>query len=136
MAVPALFFSHFLGVGIYGMAIGCCELWRWRMTRPDVRSLIRDATVLLLPFLLIIPLTLASPTVEFARQTEWTLWPNKAVGLYLAFKSFSHASATVLALIVVPMVFWGSGPGGCVCIPPDCSSPRWGRWCISPCRSS
>lgn len=109
--VATLFFSHFLGVGIYGMAIGCYELWRWHATRPGARGLVRDAAVLLLPFLLIMPLTLASPTVDFAQQTEWALWPGKALGFYFIFKSYSRAGAVVLTLIVGAAALWGLRTG-------------------------
>lgn len=103
----ALFFSHFLGVGVYGMAIGCYELWRWRATRPRARHLLRDGAVLLLPFVLLVPLTLASPTVDFAQQTEWAFWPDKVLGLYLIFKSYNREAAIALALVVGAAALWG-----------------------------
>ncbi|HEX7970229.1 MAG TPA: hypothetical protein VF502_18550 [Stellaceae bacterium] len=105
--IAALFFSHFLAVGIYGMAIGCYELWHWRATRLGPRAVARDAAVLLTPFLLVMPLTLASPTVGFAEQTEWMLWPGKALGIYFIFKSYSRSLAVVLGLVLGGALLWG-----------------------------
>ena len=105
--ILALFFCHFLGIGIYGMAIGCCELRRWYDTPGRQRTLLRDAAVLLLPFLLVLPLTLASPTVGFAQDTLWRLWPDKALGLYFIFKSYSRSLAIAFALVTSGVVLWG-----------------------------
>lgn len=103
----ALFFSHFLGVGLYGMAIGCYELQRWYRNGTTGWRLLRSAGVLLLPFLLTLPLILASPTSDFASETHWWFWPNKVLGIYFAFVSSGHASAIALASVVATVGFWG-----------------------------
>ncbi len=108
--IAAMFFVHFLGLGIYGMAIGCLELERWRQRRPAARAAAIDAAALIVPFLLIVPLTLASPTVGFAGETHWTL-DAKPLAIYYLFKLSSKASAVVFAASVAGAVVWGLASG-------------------------
>ena len=108
--IVAMFFSHFLGVGLYGMAIGCYELERWWRTRPAAAVLASDLAVLLVPFLLALPLTLASPTVGFASQTGWR-FDEKALGLYFAFKLYTRSSAFVFAAVAGGALLWGLASG-------------------------
>jgi hypothetical protein len=105
--VVAMFFSHFLGVGIYGMAIGSYELLRWYRRRSRPHEVAKDLATLLLPFLLVVPLMLASPTVDFAQATHWRLFP-KLQGLYFIFTTYSPVVAIALALVVVGVVAWAA----------------------------
>ena len=57
--VPVLFFSHFVALGIYAMAIASFEIWRLWSRPAERRRWPADAAALLLPFL-IMPLLLAA----------------------------------------------------------------------------
>jgi hypothetical protein len=108
--VAALFFCHFLGVGIYGMAIGCFELERWWRTRPPLRMAIADAATLLVPFVLVAPIILLSPTIGFASETSWA-WGRKALGLYFVFKIDGRASSLIFAATACGALLWGLASG-------------------------
>jgi hypothetical protein len=105
--VLALFASHFLGLALYGFAVLCYEAWRWYERRPTWPRLVRNALAFGLPFLIVPPLLLLSPTSGFTADTVWTLWPQKFEGLYYTFKSYNAVADGLFALALAAGVAWG-----------------------------
>jgi hypothetical protein len=103
----ALFFSHLIGLAIYGLAIGSYELWRWHSDRPAPRVLARDMIALVLPFVLTLPLIFASPTAGAIAATEWQIWPAKPRGLYLIFRGYDGIAAAITIAATVATLSWG-----------------------------
>lgn len=108
--VLALFASHMVGVGLYGLALLSYEVWRvWQ--QPASRCIVRDGATFLLPFLLIVPLALDSPTAGYANQTVWTFWPEKLKGLYFLVGSYSIPLDVLYGAVLLAGLAWGVARG-------------------------
>jgi hypothetical protein len=103
----ALFFSHLLGVALYGLAVGSYELSRWYKKRPSAAKLRGDVAALAVPFLAVVPLILASPTMGSITTTEWWFWTEKPRGAFMVFHGYDWTSGILLAAASAAVVLWG-----------------------------
>ena len=101
IAVIVLFFCHLFAVGLYGVGLLAYEVYRqWRnLRRFDLR---RYAEFLAtgIPFLIVLPLLLASPTLTLANLNFWEA-DGKVEGITLVFKTYYDLVAILLAAVVV-----------------------------------
>jgi hypothetical protein len=84
--VLVLFLAHLFGLGLYGLAVGAIELANLPRTWRN-RTLLRDAAVVALPFLLVLSLLSLSPTMSLADQFAWSI-NTKAEGLDLTVSTY------------------------------------------------
>lgn len=105
------FVCHLFAVGVYGMVILCCEAWLLRQRaqrgRLDWRQLAVEAAVLVLPFVPLIPLMLASPTMGLAFDYYWDP-SGKVDGLYFLFQNYSDLFDLSMAALVIGGVIWAA----------------------------
>jgi hypothetical protein len=104
----ALFFSHLVAAGIYGMTLLAFELWRLRQRR-DIPLGVRlaDFVATGLPFLPILALLVASPTWGLAGTNQWSL-STKREGLYDIVSTYSNVVDFALAAAVVGLLIWAA----------------------------
>lgn len=106
--VLALFFCHLFAVGLYGIGLLSAELWRladergWR----DWRR-IGDFVLTGVPFLPVIPLMLASPTMALATSTFWES-SGKIQGLGYVIEVYSDVVAFMLAAVMTVACIWAA----------------------------
>lgn len=104
--VLALFFCHLFDVGLFGLAVGSLELWRWRSQNPlRPAAMLRDAGLLALPFLPVPLLMLASPTLGLSSDVLW-LPQGKMDGIYSIFQLYGDVSDMVFAATVSAGALW------------------------------
>lgn len=104
--VVALFFCHLFDVGLFGLAVGSLELWRWRNQYPlRPTAMARDAALLALPFLPVPLLMLASPTLGLSTDVLW-LPEGKIDGLYSIFQLYGDVADMVFAVAVGAAGVW------------------------------
>ena len=119
--VLGLFFCHLYALGIYGVGLVAYELHRLglgaiRRFRPQpdgsidrtLASLMLDFVVGGLPFLLVLPLLMMSPTWGLRSAISWE-WAGKLDGLIYAVDVYSNAAAFALvatAEVVVGFALW------------------------------
>jgi len=119
--VLGLFFCHLYALGIYGVGLVAYELHRVglaavRRFRPQpvgsadrpVASLLFDFVAGGLPFLLVLPLLMMSPTWGLRGVISWE-WAGKLDGLIYAVDVYSNATAFALvatAEVVVGFALW------------------------------
>jgi MFS family permease len=103
-----LFFSHILAVGVYGLALLAFELWRLRQRRkaPLAPRLV-DFVATGLPFLPVLALLLASPTLELSGKNEWS-WSAKLDGLHYVVSAYSDFADLALAAAMVAVLAWAA----------------------------
>jgi hypothetical protein len=105
--VLALFFCHLYAVGIYGVGLFAYELLRlWRGCRDRsggqpstgrrLAWLTLDFVAGGMPFLLVLPLLMMSPTWGLRSSMSWE-WPGKIDGLIYTIDVYSDVVAFVLA---------------------------------------
>ncbi|MDB5599655.1 MAG: hypothetical protein JWN71_1699 [Xanthobacteraceae bacterium] len=102
----ALFFCHLFVLGVYGIALLAFELRRMWIHRdqPLARRLI-DFCATGLPFIPVIPLLLASPTMRLAAENDWQQ-RGKIDGLMFVFTVYSDIVAFAMIGIVVTAGVW------------------------------
>ena len=104
----ALFFSHLVAAGIYGMTLLALELWRLRQRRSTPLALrLADFAATGLPFLPILALLIASPTWGLAGTNQWSL-PAKLEGLYFVVSAYSDAVDFALAATLAALLAWAA----------------------------
>lgn len=104
--VVALFFCHLFDVGLFGLAVGSLELWRWRDQRPlRPLAMARDAALLALPFLPVPLLMLASPTLGLSKEVLW-LPQGKMDGIMSIVQLYGDITDMVFAAVVVTGAMW------------------------------
>jgi hypothetical protein len=100
----ALFFSHLIAVGVYGVALLGFELWRLRQRRKaPLAARLVDFAATGLPFLPILALLLASPTWGLSGESEWSL-SGKLEGLYFVVSTYSDFLDGALATAMVALL--------------------------------
>jgi hypothetical protein len=104
--VIALFFCHLFTVGLFGVGLLAFELRRlWvERARPLAPRLV-DFCATAIPFLPVIPLLLASPTMGLAEEFSWEP-TGKIDGLVFMFDVYNDAVALILAGIAALAFAW------------------------------
>ncbi|HTH16673.1 MAG TPA: hypothetical protein VL974_08480, partial [Magnetospirillum sp.] len=104
--VLALFFCHLFDVGLFALAVGSLELWRWSERRPlSPLALLRQMALLVLPFAPVPLLMLASPTMGLSSDVLW-LPQGKMDGLYSIFQLYGDVTDLVFATAVGAGAVW------------------------------
>jgi hypothetical protein len=104
--VVALFFCHLFDVGLFGLAVGSLELWRWYDSRPRrVTALAREMALVALPFVPVPLLMMASPTMGLSSEVLW-LPQGKMDGIYSVFQLYGDVTDMVFAAAVVAGGMW------------------------------
>jgi hypothetical protein len=106
--VLALFFCHLFAVGLYGIGLLAAELWRLAEARGwrDWRR-IGDFVLTGVPFLPVVPLMLASPTMALAASTFWES-SGKIQGLGYVIEVYSDVVAFMLAAVATLACIWAA----------------------------
>jgi hypothetical protein len=73
-AVSLLYLSHLVGVGLYALAILSYEVARLGETNRDRRTFVSDTAAALLPFLVVIPMTLSILSTSATHDLSGTEW--------------------------------------------------------------
>ena len=104
--VIALFFCHLFTVGLFGLGLLAFELQRlWvERARPLTPRLV-DFCATAIPFLPVIPLLFASPTMGLAEEFSWEP-TGKIDGLVFMFDVYNDAVALILAGIAALAFAW------------------------------
>lgn len=104
--VTVLFFCHLFDVGLFGLAVGSLELWRWRRDWPvSARRLALDVGALALPFLPVPLLMLASPTLGLSHDVLW-LPQGKMEGITAIIQLYGDVTDMVFAALLVGGGLW------------------------------
>lgn len=97
--VLALFFCHLFAVGLYGMALLSLEAWRlWSGGRMGRAAVAVEAAVFLLPFLPVLPLMAASPTLGLSTDVLWEA-RGKIDGLFTIVQLYRDLPDLAFALL-------------------------------------
>ena len=120
LSVSVLFFCHLFSVGVYALGVFAFELQRLLASGPGKPSpsllserwrnhyasrlfhLVASAA----PFLLVVPLLLASPTWGLRGTVSWE-FSGKLDGLVYVIEVYSHFAALLLTAIVAFAAGWG-----------------------------
>jgi len=104
--VILLFFAHLSALGVYGIGILSFELSRVWARRAEFHlwKLI-DFMAAGLPFMVALPLLLASPTVKLASSTYWDHF-GKVDGLLYVLSDYSEVLALGLLAVLVLCAVW------------------------------
>lgn len=95
--VIALFFCHLFAVGLFGVGLLAYELWR--LVLPSDKSLAQRFGIFVtgaIPFLPVLPLLMASPTLHLASDISWEP-RGKIDGLMFVIELYSDIVAFILA---------------------------------------
>lgn len=104
--VVALFFCHLFDVGLFGLAVGSLELWRWHRDRPMAwTAMARDAVLLVLPFVPVPLLMLASPTMGLSTEVLW-LPQGKLDGIAAIVQLYGDLPDMAFAALLVGGGLW------------------------------
>lgn len=104
--VTALFFCHLFDVGLFGLAVGSLELWRWSERRPlPLAAILRDGALMLLPFVPVPLLMLASPTMGLSADVLWQP-QGKMDGIYSIFQLYGDVTDMMFAAAVIAGAVW------------------------------
>jgi hypothetical protein len=101
--VLLLFLCHLFAVGLYGLTLLAFEIWRISHRPP--RRLAAELLAFGLPFLPVIPLILASPTLGLSHVNVWES-QGKLEGLYLAVQLYRDSVDMVFAAILIGAAVW------------------------------
>jgi hypothetical protein len=105
--VIVLFFAHFMGLAIYGLAIGSFELWRMCSRPQSVRTRLIDAAVLAVPFAAAIPLLLLGPEhPTHPLPVEWGGLRMRLEGLRNVVQAYFRRPDLAAMLIMLAGFFW------------------------------
>lgn len=106
--VLVLFVCHLFAVGLYGLGLLCHEVWVLGERRPvSRRQLVSDAAVFGVPFLPVLPLMMASPTIGLALDVDWD-WGGKREGLYYLIQNYSDLFDLSLGALIVAAGLWAA----------------------------
>lgn len=104
--VTALFFCHLFDVGLFGLAAGSLELWRWSSQRPlRLGAMARDTALLLLPFVPVPLLMLASPTMGLSSEVLW-LPQGKMEGITAIVQLYGDVTDLIFAATLIGAALW------------------------------
>ena len=102
--VLVLFLCHLFAVGLYGMTLLAHEGWRlWRA--PFRAGRIAGLAAFALPFLPVLPLILASPTLGLSHEMVWES-RGKLEGVYLAVELYRDSVDLLFAGVVGGLGVW------------------------------
>ena len=102
-----LYVCHLYAVGLYGLAIGSYELWRWggRRFRLD-RQVIIDLVALIVPVLPLLPLLMGSSTWGLVGEYSWQP-QSKMEGLGLVFRTYVDTHDLAVMGLGAMAIAWG-----------------------------
>ncbi|MCR6631297.1 MAG: hypothetical protein NVV74_15280 [Magnetospirillum sp.] len=104
--VMALFFCHLFAVGLFGLAVGSLELWRWSERRPlSLAALAGRMALVAAPFLPVPLLMLASPTMGLSTDVLW-LQQGKMDGLTSIFQLYGDSADMAFTAAVAAGALW------------------------------
>jgi hypothetical protein len=105
--VIVLFFVHFMGLAIYGLAIGSYELWRMCSRPQGIRTWLVDAAILVVPFAAAIPLLLLGPQHPIhALPVEWGGFRLRLEGLRDVVQTYFRGPDVAALLIMLAGFLW------------------------------
>lgn len=102
--VLTLFLCHLFAVGLYGMTLLAFEAWRLRRS-PDRSTWRADILAFGVPFLPVLPLILASPTLGLSHEMVWES-RGKLEGIYLAVELYRDSVDLLFAFVVAGAGIW------------------------------
>lgn len=102
--VLVTFACHLFALGLYGMALLALELWVLSAGR---RPTVRDLAVFAVPFLPVLPLMLASPTMGLSREIIWES-NGKLEGLFSIVQTYSDAFDLVVGGLAAAYAVWAA----------------------------
>lgn len=106
--VLALFACHLFAVGLYGLAVLSVEAWRLAALRPPRPAAVaRAALAVGLPFLPVVPLMLASPTLGLSGEVVWEAH-GKIEGLFLIVRAYHDAVDLTVAGLLAAAAVWAA----------------------------
>jgi hypothetical protein len=106
VSVVVLFFSHLAALGIYGVGVISFELLRlWQQRREPWLPRLADFVAGGVPFLVALPLLLASPTMKLAGSFYWDQ-SGKIDGLMYVFSDYSKVVAYGLIAAMAAGIAW------------------------------
>jgi len=104
--IVALFFCHLFAAGVYGIGILSFELGRlWQKREGSLTSRLADFVASGLPFAVMLPLLIASPTWGLATQNVWEP-QGKLQGVEFVINVYYDLVAFVLTSAVVLAAAW------------------------------
>jgi len=104
--VIGLFFCHLMSVGLYSLGLLTFELHRlWARREQPLRLRLIDFFATGIPFLPIVVLLLASPTMELAQDFSWEP-TGKIDGLFYIFNVYYDAVAFLLIGVAIFALTW------------------------------
>jgi len=102
----ALFFCHLFALGLYGLGLLASETWRlWCHRHEPVRRRLIDFIACGMPFLFVLPLLLASPTLQLAGDISWEP-RGKLDGLIYVIEAYSDIVALALSAVLGGACAW------------------------------
>ncbi len=106
--IVVLFFCHLSALGIYGVGLLSFEIWRLWDRRAEPWPLrIIEFCLSGLPFLAVIPLLYASPTMDLVGSMSWDQ-RGKTDGLFYVITDYSDIAAFALLAIMVASAVWAT----------------------------
>jgi hypothetical protein len=107
VCVIVLFFVHFMGLAIYGLAIGSFELWRMCSRPQSIRTWLVDAAILVVPFAAAIPLLLLGPQHPIhPLPVEWGGFRLRLEGLRDVVQTYFRGPDLAALLIMLAGFLW------------------------------
>ena len=104
--IVVLFFCHLSALGIYGIGLFSFELLRlWEQRSHPWPSRIIEFVFSGMPFLVVLPLLYASPTMKLVAATSWDQ-RGKLDGLLYIVANYSDIAAFALIAIMVAAAVW------------------------------
>ncbi|MBI1206242.1 MAG: hypothetical protein GC191_03015 [Azospirillum sp.] len=106
VVVAILFTCHLFAVGLYGLALLSCEAWLCLDGQIVGRRRLAGAVLAFgLPFVPVVPLMLASPTMGLVGDILWES-TGKLDGLYYVFQNYSDLFDLSYAALIVAATVW------------------------------
>lgn len=106
--VFALFICHLFAVGLYGLGLLAVELLRlWDLRHRPLRASMLELVVTAVPFLLVLPLLLMSPTWQLLGEYEWEP-RGKIDGLAYVIEVYSDIVAFLVAGVLTAAAIWAA----------------------------
>jgi hypothetical protein len=102
-----LFVVHLFALGLYGLAILSFEIWRLSANR-DWRRWVKRMAITVLPFLMVMPLFLLTPTRELAGAsgTHWSGPRSKAEAVYAIFQMYRWEFDVPFLIVALSLAMW------------------------------
>ena len=102
----ALFFCHLFALGLYGLGLLASETWRlWCQRQEPVRRRLINFFACGMPFLCVLPLLLASPTLQLVGDMSWEP-RGKLDGLIYVIEAYADIVAVALSAVLAAACAW------------------------------